>query len=96
MNYTQGKFNRNEVLSMEEEIVSSLGSYIYPPTAGSFCLMFLGRYPFLSTPISAVIETCQFMIELAACGEIRPITQSHCELFDLAFSKQFFLIVPFL
>lgn len=67
MNYTQGKFDRNEVLSMEEEIVSSLGSYIYPPTAGSFCLMFLGKFPCDSAPVSAVIETCQFMMEIAAC-----------------------------
>ena len=66
MSYTQGRFDRNEILGMEQELVGALGSYLHPPTAESFCLMLLGRLPSVS---SSMVETCQFMIELAACGE---------------------------
>ncbi|KAL7541364.1 hypothetical protein ACHAXR_010841 [Thalassiosira sp. AJA248-18] len=67
VNYTQGKFTRNEVLKMEAELVASIGSHMYPPTAGAFVLMFLNEYFSSSTLTSTAIESCQFMIELATC-----------------------------
>ena len=70
MRYTQAKFEVNEIFSLEEEMMTMTSSYMYPPTANSFCLMFLSTgFPSISTPMSTVIESCQFMIELATCGE---------------------------
>lgn len=70
---------------MEKEIVASLGSYMYPQTAGSFCLMFLSGCQYDSMPILDVIDTCHFMIELAACGKtcsiaLVPSHQNHAKL----------------
>ena len=68
MNYTQGKFNRAELLSIEKELVISLASFSYPPIASTFCLMFLSKFPStIQSSMPAVADTCQFMIELAAC-----------------------------
>ena len=69
MNYIQGNFDRNEVLSMEEDLVTSIGSFMYPTTAGTFVLMLLNEFSCASSSKLAVLETCQFMIELATCGE---------------------------
>ena len=70
MSYTQFKFERGEIVSAEEEMVRSIGN-LYPPTAGSFLLMFLNE--FFSTSgfqlTTALVETCQFAIELASCGK---------------------------
>ena len=38
MNYTQSKFDRAELLSLEKELVTSLASFSYPPIASTFCL----------------------------------------------------------
>ena len=68
MNYTQGKFVRAELLSIEKELVTSLASFSYPPIASTFCLMFLSKFPStIQSSMPAVADTCQFMIELAAC-----------------------------
>lgn len=71
MNYTHGKFDRSEVLSMEGKLVASLwlGSYVYPPTAGSFALMFMSDFRCFPLHLPSALEICQFIIELAACGE---------------------------
>ena len=71
MNYTQGKFDRSEVLSIEKELVSTLARFSYPPSASTFCLIFLSGFP-TSTITSATslplcADTSQFMIELASC-----------------------------
>ena len=71
MSYTQGKFDKAEVLSMEKEIVTSIGTFMHPPTAGCFALMLLNEFSG-STYVTDVIDTCQFMIELATCGENIP------------------------
>lgn len=69
MNYTQSKFDRAELLSIEKELVTSLASFSYPPIASTFCLIFLSKFPSTvqSSMMPAVADTCQFMIELAAC-----------------------------
>jgi len=71
MNYTQGKFDRSEVLSIEKELVSTLARFSYPPSASTFCLIFLSGFPTsVVTPaasLSLVADTSQFMIELASC-----------------------------
>ena len=64
MSSTQNKFMPTEVLCIERAIVASLGSYLHPPTASTFCLILLSG--FINLPVSAV-ETCLFVIELAAC-----------------------------
>lgn len=71
MKYTHGKFDRNEVLTMEGTLVASLwlGSYVYPPMALSFALMFMSELRHFPLYVSSAVETCQFIIELAACGE---------------------------
>ena len=69
MRYAQGKFDRREVLSMEGEILASIGSYLHPPTAGSFCLIFLSGFSSFPMSVASAIDTCHFMIELAACGK---------------------------
>ena len=68
MSYTQGKFDKAEVLSMEKEIVTSIGTFMHPPTSGCFALMLLNEFSG-SSYVTDVIDTCQFMIELATCGE---------------------------
>jgi len=73
MNYTQGKFDRSEVLSIEKELVSTLARFSYPPSASTFCLIFLSGFPAsaVSSPSAASLpllaDTSQFMIELASC-----------------------------
>jgi hypothetical protein len=69
MNYTQGKYNRREVLTLEGELLASLGSYLHPPTAGSFCLIFMSRFSSFPMPVASAIDTCHFMIKLAACSK---------------------------
>ena len=77
MNYTQGKFDRSEVLSIEKELVSTLARFSYPPSASTFCLIFLSGFPTSaittstvsssSTSLPLLADTSQFMIELASC-----------------------------
>ena len=71
MNYTQGKFDRGEVLSIEKELVSTLAKFSYPPSASTFCLIFLSGFPASvstsSTSLPLLADTSQFMIELASC-----------------------------
>jgi len=71
MNYTQGKFDRSEVLSIEKELVSTLARFSYPPSASTFCLIFLSGFPASavtsSTSLPLICDTSQFMIELASC-----------------------------
>ena len=71
MNYTRGKFDRSEVLSTEGALVTSLwlGSYAYPPMAGSFALLFMSDFRYFPLHLPSALETCQFIVELAACGE---------------------------
>jgi hypothetical protein len=54
---------------MEGELLASIGSHLHPPTAGSFCLIFLSGFSSFPTSMASAIDTCHFMIELAACGE---------------------------
>jgi len=77
MNYTQGKFDRSEVLSIEKELVSTLARFSYPPSASTFCLIFLSGFPASAvttstsstsaTSLPLIADTSQFMIELASC-----------------------------
>jgi len=72
MNYTQGKFDRSEVLSIEKELVSTLARFSYPPSASTFCLIFLSGFPASAVSTKAaslplLADTSQFMIELASC-----------------------------
>ena len=71
-----GKFDKKDVTSVEQEIVNSVGSYMYPPTAGAFVLILLNGFSGPSSLVNTVIETCQFIIELAACGKFL------CVVFD--------------
>ena len=53
---------------MEQELLRSHVSFFFPPTASTFCLILLnGLTSETPAAISSVIESCQFMIELAAC-----------------------------
>jgi hypothetical protein len=67
MSYTHNKFMPMEVICIESSIVASLGSYLHPPTASTFCLIFLSGFTNLPISVSSAVETCLFMIELAAC-----------------------------
>lgn len=67
MCYTQNKFDCREVMCIESDIVASLGSYLHPPLASTFCLIFLSGFTNLPISVSSAVETCLFMIELAAC-----------------------------
>ncbi len=69
MSIASGKFDEENVTSMEESLVCMIGSYMYPPTAGSFILVLLRGFSVSPHVLDLVLETCQFMIELAACGE---------------------------
>ena len=68
MNFTQHKYNHEEVLSIEGELLTVIGSFMYPPTAGTFVLMFLNECPVMQI-MWDLIDTAQFMIELASCCE---------------------------
>lgn len=68
MNYTQCKFDRDEVISIEGELLTAIGSFMYPPTAGTFVLIFLNEFSCMQF-MSALIDTTQFMIELASCSK---------------------------
>lgn len=67
MSYTQNKFDCREVMCIECAIVASLGTYLHPPTASTFCLIFLSGFTNLLISVSYAVEKCLFMIELAAC-----------------------------
>ena len=70
LHYTQGKFQRGHLLSMENELMASLSKHTYPPLASTFCLIFLSGLPSVvstSEFLVTIMNTCQFMIELASC-----------------------------
>lgn len=69
MDIASGKFDEENVTSMEESILYIIGSYMYPPTAGSFVIFLLSGFSVSPHVLDLVLETCQFMIELAACGK---------------------------
>ena len=66
MSYTQFRFDPSEVLLMEKQLFSTIGTFLFPPTAGTFVL-FLLKDLSGSTSLVNVLESCQFMIELAVC-----------------------------
>ena len=58
----------DEVLSIEKELVSTLARFSYPPSASTFCLIFLSGFPTSSSSsLPLIADTSQFMIELASC-----------------------------
>lgn len=54
---------------MEEKILQTNESFFYPPTSSTFVSLLLNGLSNTTEPaaIAKVIESCQFMIELAAC-----------------------------
>lgn len=91
MHYTQCKFDRREVLSMEGELLASIGSYLHPPTAGSFCLIFLSGFSSFPMSVASAIDNCHFMIALAACGKRERTPSSMCCFFSPVYLNLFLI-----
>lgn len=69
MKYAKEKFDRNDILCMERRLLASLLLFLHPPYAGTFCLIFLCGFRSFPMSVSFAIDTCHFLIELAACGK---------------------------
>jgi hypothetical protein len=54
---------------MVGHLLVSISSYLHPPTAATFCLIYLSGFDSFSMSVSRAIDACHFLIELAACGE---------------------------
>lgn len=67
--YARRNFNRDEILCMERRLLMTLLSFLHPPNAGTFCLIFLSGFRSFPMSVSCAIDTCHFLIELAACGK---------------------------
>lgn len=66
--YTKNAFQSEDILAMEQELLRSHSSFFFPPTSSTFCLVLLsGLTSEPPATIASVIESCQFMSELAAC-----------------------------
>ena len=66
--YTKNAFQSEDILAMEQELLRSHSSFFFPPTSSTFCSVLLSGI--MSEPpaaVASVIESCQFMSELAAC-----------------------------
>jgi hypothetical protein len=69
MKYSRGEFDRNDILCMEGRLLASLLVFLHPPNAGTFCLIILSGFRSFPMSVSCAIDTCHFLIELAACGK---------------------------
>jgi hypothetical protein len=69
MLYTKNSFQKEDILAMEQELLLTNKSHFYPVTASTFVCILLNDGLSSEHPetIAKVIESCQFMIELAAC-----------------------------
>jgi len=66
--YTKNAFQREDILAMEQELLRTHASFFYPITSSTFVSILLNGLKSESpATIKNVIESCQFMIELAAC-----------------------------
>jgi len=66
--YTKNAFQREDILAMEQELLRTHKSFFFPPTSSTFVAILLNRLTTESpAAIASIIESCQFMIELAAC-----------------------------
>ena len=66
--YTKNAFQSEDILAMEQELLRSHSSFFFPPTSSTFCLVLLsGLTSEPPATVASVIESCQFMSEVAAC-----------------------------
>lgn len=66
--YTKNAFQRQDILAIEQELLRTHASFFYPITSSTFVSILLnGLQSESPATITSVIESCQFMIELAAC-----------------------------
>jgi hypothetical protein len=65
--YTQNIFQKQDILSIEGEILQANATFMYNPTASGFALMFLNGLSGNSEHIKLLIENVEFLIQLAAC-----------------------------
>eukprot|EP00984_Skeletonema_dohrnii_P022974 scaffold12082_cov105-Skeletonema_dohrnii-CCMP3373.AAC.2 len=68
--YTKNAFQREDILAMEQELLRTHKSFFFPPTSSTFVVILLQQlqdYRESPAVIASIIESCQFMIELAAC-----------------------------
>jgi hypothetical protein len=67
VSYTQNRWGKEELIAIEEEILSSNQCLMYPPTPGTFVLLLLNGMSGQSDSLKAIIENSQFLTELASC-----------------------------
>jgi hypothetical protein len=60
-------FSQSKIVAMEKQILESNITFMYPPTASCFALMFLNGCSGASNSIQALIDNIQFTVQLASC-----------------------------